>query len=74
MMPLLRAGDLLSLAFDCIRGKGMEASRLLRGSSAVAAAVLLAGLLVVGATGLARAAAPYAPGAPGEAAIWIPAD
>jgi glucoamylase len=52
----------------------MEASRLLRGSSAVAAAVLLAGLLVVGATGLARAAATYAPGAPGEAAIWIPAD
>ena len=52
----------------------MEVSRLRRGSVAVAAAVLLAGLLIVGATGLARAASPGAPGAPGEEAIWTPAD
>jgi glucoamylase len=52
----------------------MEASRLLRGTAAVAAAILLAVLLVVGATGLARAAAAGAPGAPGEKAIWTPAD
>jgi glucoamylase len=43
--------------FDGIRGKGMEASRLLREAAAVAAAVLLAGLLAVDATGLARATA-----------------
>jgi glucoamylase len=49
----------------------MEASRLLRGSAAVVAAVLLAVLLVVGATGLARAASS---GALGEKATWTPAD
>ena len=52
----------------------MEASRLLRGSAAVVAAILLAVLLVVGATGLARAASSGAPGAPGEKLIWTPAD
>ena len=61
-------------ALDCIRAKGMEASRLLRGSAAVGAAILLAVLLVVGVTGLARAATAGAPGAPGETAIWTPAD
>jgi glucoamylase len=52
----------------------MEASRLLGRYAAVAAAILLAVLLVVGATGLARAASAGAPGAPGETAIWTPAD
>jgi glucoamylase len=52
----------------------MGASRLLRGSTAVATAVLLAGLIILGATGLARAASPGAPGAPGEEAVWTPAD
>ena len=52
----------------------MEASRLLRGPAAVGAAILLAVLLVVLATGLARAASAGAPGAPGAKAIWTPAD
>jgi glucoamylase len=64
----------LAPAFDCITGKGMEASRLLRGFAAIAAAILLAALLVVGVTGLARAATVGAPGGPGEKAIWTPAD
>ena len=55
-------------------GKDMGASRVLRRSTVFAAAVLVAGLLVLGATGLARAASPGAPGAPGKKAIWTPAD
>ena len=52
----------------------MGASRVLGGSTVVAAAVLVAGLLVLGVTGLARAASPGAPGAPGQEPIWTPAD
>src|SRR5215217_5273933 len=64
----------LAPAFDGIRGRGMEASRLLGRFATVAATILLAVLLVVGATGLVRAASAGAPGAPGEKAIWTPAD
>ena len=52
----------------------MESSRLLRGSAAVGAAILLAVLLVVGTTGLACAASRVAPGATGAKANWTPAD
>jgi glucoamylase len=51
----------------------MARSGLLR-LSVVGAAVLVASLLVLALTGLAKAASSSAPGAPGEKAVWTAAD
>jgi glucoamylase len=54
----------------------MARSGVLRPSVVIAAAVLVATLLVLAVTGLAKAASSSssAPGAPGEPAVWTEAD